>query len=175
MQVCHSWERSGLPRCCCCRCCRCRFVVVVVAECTRTFPLIRALEYRVRHKKCDETRPSCINCSSTGRKCDGFPEVQLPRVNGSGETQSSEGLENTKDLALRSHVGLRPIAMVDPGKIGLSTHECFFLDFFRNVGAAEFVGYPTNNFLYRVVRQIGESQPSVKHAAMALIAANQTH
>ena len=58
--------------------------------------------------------------------------------------------------------------MVDPGKIGLSTHECYFLDFFRNIGAVDFVGYPTNHFLYRVVRQIGESQPSVKNAAMAL-------
>ena len=25
---------------------------------------------RIRHKKCDETRPSCKNCTKTGRKCD---------------------------------------------------------------------------------------------------------
>ena len=63
---------------------------------------------------------------------------------------------------------LRPIAMSDPGKVGLSTDECFFLDFFRNIGAFDYVAYPTNNFLYGVVLQVGESQPSVKHAAMAL-------
>ena len=122
-------------------------------------------------KKCDETRPSCINCSSTGRKCDGYAEIQPPKgsrtVSGSGQSHASEGSENAKDLVLKSHVGL-PIVMADPGKIGLSTHECFFLDFFRNIGAIDFAGYPVNNFLYRVVRQIGESQPSVKHAAMAL-------
>ena len=26
----------------------------------------------VRHVKCDERRPSCLNCTSTGRKCDGY-------------------------------------------------------------------------------------------------------
>ena len=126
---------------------------------------------RIRHKKCDETRPGCINCSSTGRKCDGYTEVQPPRgsraVRGSGGTQPSEGSENTKDLVLNSHVGMS-IAMVDPVKIGLSTHECYFLDFFRNVGAYDYAGYPVNNFILGVVRQVGESQPSVKHAAMAL-------
>ena len=132
---------------------------------------------RVRHKKCDETRPSCINCSSTGRKCDGYPQVQSPKglraVSGSGETQSSEGSENAKDLVLKSHVEL-PTAMVDPGKIGLSTHECYFLDFFRNVGAYDYAGYPVNNFIHGVVRQVGESQPSVKHAAMALTSISHT-
>ena len=58
--------------------------------------------------------------------------------------------------------------MTDPGKSGLSTDECFVLDFFRNIGAYDYVGYPINAFIHGVVRQIGESQPSVKHAAMAL-------
>ena len=126
---------------------------------------------RVRHKKCDETRPGCINCSSTGRKCDGYTEIQSPRgsrsVSGSGESEASEGTENTRDLVLKSHAGL-PIVMADPVKIGLSKHECYFLDFFRNIGAYDYAGYPTNNFIHGLVRQVGESQPSVKHAAMAL-------
>ena len=58
--------------------------------------------------------------------------------------------------------------MADPGKIGLLMDECFCLDFFRKVGAYDYVGYPMDKFLYGVVRQIGESQPSVKHSAMAL-------
>lgn len=31
------------------------------------------LTCKIRHKKCDETRPACRHCTSTGRKCDGFP------------------------------------------------------------------------------------------------------
>ena len=64
--------------------------------------------------------------------------------------------------------GPLPIAMGDPGKVGLSMHECYILDFFRNVGAADFVSYPVDDFLHGVVRQVGESQPSIKHAAIAL-------
>lgn len=43
---------------------------------------------RIRRKKCDETRPDCKRCTSTGRKCDGYnhnsskrqksPKTQLP-------------------------------------------------------------------------------------------------
>ena len=57
------------------------------------------------------------------------------------------------DLVFKSRVGL-PIAMVDPCKIGLSMGECFFLDFFRNVGALDFLGYPADIFLHRVVPQL---------------------
>ncbi|KAF5588633.1 Zn(2)-C6 fungal-type DNA-binding domain-containing protein [Fusarium pseudoanthophilum] len=30
---------------------------------------------RIRRVKCDETRPSCLKCTSTGRTCDGYEEV----------------------------------------------------------------------------------------------------
>ena len=38
---------------------------------------------RVRRVKCDETRPSCLKCSSTGRTCDGYvhePFTDVARV-----------------------------------------------------------------------------------------------
>ena len=65
--------------------------------------------------------------------------------------------------------------MADPGKIGLSMDECFFLNFFRNVGAFDYVAYPVDGFIHGVVRQVGESQPSVKHAAMALTSISHSH
>ena len=32
---------------------------------------------RIRHVKCDETKPSCRKCSSTGRVCDGYPAKKI--------------------------------------------------------------------------------------------------
>ena len=32
------------------------------------------LTCKIRKVKCDEARPSCLRCSSTGRKCDGYPD-----------------------------------------------------------------------------------------------------
>ena len=43
-------------------------------------------------------------------------------------TRTSQGSQNVKDLVLRSHMGLRPMAMADSGKAGVSTDECFILD-----------------------------------------------
>lgn len=31
------------------------------------------LTCKIRHKRCDETKPDCYRCTSTGRKCDGYP------------------------------------------------------------------------------------------------------
>jgi hypothetical protein len=41
-------------------------------------------EARVRHVKCDETKPGCIRCQKSGRKCDRYTRTQdtpLPRKN----------------------------------------------------------------------------------------------
>src|SRR2546423_4181892 len=29
---------------------------------------------RIRHIKCDEGKPACLKCTSTGRKCDGYQQ-----------------------------------------------------------------------------------------------------
>ncbi|KAF3808453.1 hypothetical protein GCG54_00006311 [Colletotrichum gloeosporioides] len=38
-----------------------------------------AATFRVRKIKCDETKPVCVKCSGTGRKCDGYTALILAR------------------------------------------------------------------------------------------------
>ena len=59
------------------------------------------------------------------------------------------------------------IVMVDPNKVGLTSHECFFLDLCRSSGIVYFASYPGDDLLNGYVRQIAESQPAIKHAAIA--------
>lgn len=33
---------------------------------------------RIRKKKCDETKPACLRCTTTGRKCDGYEPISPP-------------------------------------------------------------------------------------------------
>ena len=40
--------------------------------------LILIHEARIRHVKCDETKPSCIRCRKSKRKCDGYTKSQCP-------------------------------------------------------------------------------------------------
>ena len=60
--------------------------------------------------------------------------------------------------------------MVEPGKVGLSTRERFFLDFFSTEGAFEFTGPPYDILVDEFARQLGTEQPAVAHAAIALTA-----
>ena len=60
--------------------------------------------------------------------------------------------------------------MVEPDKVGLSTHELFFLDIYRTEGATDFAG-PAFDFLFEQnARQLGSWHPSVLHAGVALTA-----
>ena len=130
--------------------------------------------YRARHKKCDETRPICVNCLSTGRKCDGYAEVQLPNKKtyaASNESGTESGSNDDGDFVFKTGQGLKLArTMVEPGKGGLSTHERFFLNFFRTEGAFEATGPPYDILINGVARQFGAWQPAVRHATIALAA-----
>ena len=127
--------------------------------------LIAVFRGRIRHKKCDETRPVCVNCSRTGRKCDGYAEIQPPK-----RSSVASSSRNVQALVLKANMGLSR-NMADAGKVGLSTDECFFLDLLRNVGVFDNASVgPCGYFADVLARQLGESQPSIKHAALALTA-----
>jgi hypothetical protein len=40
--------------------------------CEYVFLYDRSNDVRIRRVKCDETKPECERCTSTGRKCDGY-------------------------------------------------------------------------------------------------------
>jgi hypothetical protein len=48
--------------------------------------------HRVRHVKCDETKPFCLRCTSTGRRCDGYlpPKSWLIQINPDGFEDGGE-------------------------------------------------------------------------------------
>lgn len=55
-------------------CRTCRYVTR-----NRTSNLSRADQDRIRKVKCDEARPVCYRCSSTGRTCDGYETSHAPK------------------------------------------------------------------------------------------------
>ena len=47
---------------------------------------------RIRHIKCDETKPSCLKCTSTGRVCDGYePRASIETANGAARAKVVPG------------------------------------------------------------------------------------
>lgn len=79
-----------------------------------SFPSARYPEltgYRIRKVKCDETKPSCLRCTSTGRKCDGYAPalqasaLQLYRPGSSASAHDLRGLEGRALQFFREVVG----------------------------------------------------------------------
>ncbi|THC95867.1 hypothetical protein EYZ11_004645 [Aspergillus tanneri] len=138
------------------------------------------LTCKIRHKKCDEGRPWCRMCTSTGRKCDGYrttPDrrtrsvrrtVDLPqtKIDGPAQLQVQWPLKIYKqspEVVLSS-----PRGLVDPAQVDLTRTERWYLNLFRNNTAAQCAGYFPDDFWQRIVHQVSAEQPAVRHAAIAM-------
>lgn len=104
--------------------------------------------FRLRKVKCDEARPSCQRCSTTGRKCDGY---------GSDIAISSQTPKNSTDLIQRISVHI-------PG----NTEEKRGFDFFLQNTAAELSGYYDSAFWKRLILAASAQKPSLRHTVIAL-------
>lgn len=113
-------------------------------------PLILYGYNRIRHKKCDEIRPACSQCSSTGRRCDFLlPEAQAPL------TRPTPGL-----FFQPSPAGVRP----------LSSQESVQFEFFRLICAPEYaVLFEAESWEPFVLRS-AIAEPCIYHAALAISA-----
>jgi len=106
--------------------------------------------HRIRHKKCDEARPSCIQCSSTGRCCD----------------FASESCYIGSDLLPSS------LPTYGPSR---SSFEANLFDFFRLVCAKEFALLFGNPLWENLVLSTAHAEPSMYHATLAISALSRMH
>jgi hypothetical protein len=100
---------------------------------------------RVRRIKCDETRPHCVRCTSTGRKCDGYAEQ--------GPTPILPDSSLTV-LTINRAAGHVP--------------ECRAFDFFRTCTLPNISLHFGSPPWIRLLLQASHSEPALQHAAIAL-------
>ncbi|TVY16679.1 hypothetical protein LARI1_G006301 [Lachnellula arida] len=107
--------------------------------------LDRTNGWLVRRVKCDEARPACYPCLSTGRTCDGYgPNTEAPP-------------------ALVGAVSRSP----SMGFQGTGTERWSF-DFFRQNTAPQLSGFLGGDFWERLLLQAALHDPSIRHAILAL-------
>jgi hypothetical protein len=104
--------------------------------------------FRMRRVKCDEDKPSCKRCSTTGRKCDGY---------GRDTKISSQTFKNSSDLIQRISVHIHGNA-----------EERRSFDFFLRNTAAELSGYYDSSFWEKLILAASAQKPSLRHAVMAI-------
>ncbi|KAL3482765.1 hypothetical protein BJX62DRAFT_100761 [Aspergillus germanicus] len=96
---------------------------------------------KIRRVKCDEGKPSCSRCLSTGRKCDGY----APPEPGPG-----------------APLALRPVAP------SASAAESRALDFFFHTTSPQLAGFLDADFWKRSVLQLSLAEPAIRQGLAAL-------
>ncbi|KAI0401664.1 hypothetical protein F4802DRAFT_579363 [Xylaria palmicola] len=102
---------------------------------------------KARKVKCDEGRPQCQRCRSSGRACGGY---RTPPI----------GSFSWNDL-----LQVRPSTLPDSAS---SSTELRGLDFFRSVVAPALESPLTTSFWARRVSQLAIREPSTRHAVLAI-------
>ncbi|KAH7395502.1 hypothetical protein BKA64DRAFT_60723 [Cadophora sp. MPI-SDFR-AT-0126] len=125
---------------------------------------------KIRRVKCDEGKPSCKRCSSTGRKCDGYfysgvPSGTTTRL--TPPTATNQNLHSTKSSI-----------DVSPSLTFLDTNiEQRSFDFFHQntiPQLSSIFGSPSWKQLNRLLLQAAYHEPAVRHASVALGALHET-
>lgn len=104
---------------------------------------------RIRRIKCDEAKPSCLKCSSTGRRCEGY----------------------TQDLADSKSDDRRAVAVIQRLSINIpgSTRERRGFQYFTTRTAPELTGYyETITFWQKLILQASSVDSSIRHAVIAI-------
>jgi hypothetical protein len=111
---------------------------------------------RIRRVKCDETKPVCVRCTSTGRNCEGFPAPQ----------------EQTWEIVTSSTA----LSILQPSKNPqLKTNgsaECFH--FFRHCTISLLSGLFTSEFWDKTILRAAENSDAIRYAAIAVGAAHKS-
>ncbi|GAB1312756.1 hypothetical protein MFIFM68171_02966 [Madurella fahalii] len=118
---------------------------------------------KIRRVKCDEGRPACQRCVSTGRVCDGY-----------GIWGGGGNAYGTSERALNTLVHQLSRPSRHPGTLpGLSQQESHAFHFFRNRTVNKIPGVFGSDFWERLVVQLSLREPAVLHAVIALAATHR--
>ena len=97
--------------------------------------------------KCDEGHPSCLRCTSTGRNCEGYPDLQQ--------------LPSTSYDILSAISG----PSFDPNASPQSNHA---FAFFIQKTSPQLAGFFGSNFWERLILQAAYHESAIRHAAIAI-------
>ncbi|CAK4032808.1 Transcriptional regulatory moc3 [Lecanosticta acicola] len=101
---------------------------------------------KIRRVKCDEDKPFCKRCTTTGRKCDGYVSP--------GESTTLKSPE--------------PLTVALANDVTCDALERRIFDFFRARTAPCVSGYFQDAVWDRIVLQLSHSEPAVRYAVNAL-------
>ncbi|TIC90998.1 Transcriptional regulatory protein moc3 [Colletotrichum higginsianum] len=111
---------------------------------------------KIRKVKCDETKPACLRCNKTGRKCDGYLPPKLPGNNPGGVMRLSPPVSPFADWAG-------------------GTKEQRAFDFYRSFSAPSIFSDGVSSMLWKkLVPHFCHAEPAIRHAVLAISSLHET-
>ena len=113
--------------------------------------------------KCDESKPACVRCTSTGRKCDGY-QVTSP------EDPSSSTSTTLSPPGPDAAISASALPILSNPYSGLegSEQERRNFHFFCTRTVPQLSGFFGSEFWERLVPRTTYHHPAIKHAVLAL-------
>ena len=132
---------------------------------------------RIRRVKCGEERPTCIRCTSTGRKCDGYVETR-PRANAKSKTKPP--LPKLSEVGKKKwHRGQDCSSLIVPRgpcvDIEGSFKERRSFYYFRSRNMSSMPGNFEPYFWDHLVLQFSHCDPTIRYSLIALSAIYEEH
>ncbi|KAH8682826.1 hypothetical protein BGZ60DRAFT_368780 [Tricladium varicosporioides] len=120
---------------------------------------------RIRRIKCDEAKPNCSRCTSTGRKCDGYKDAPIPRPK--------------RDAAHNERIVRRPSPNIAPQRqVTLPTfdgsQQLQSFEFFVSCTCSVSPMYFGADFWSNRVLQLSLSEPAIRYALCSLSSLHRT-
>lgn len=120
---------------------------------------------RIRKVKCDEARPSCERCTSTGRACDGY---ELPSSDVRREALERKGKRHLYPHGGQSYITGTQLFGSIQSFPSLSRIEYQSFTFFQRYTANEIPGCFSSQLWNQTILQFSQSEPCILHAAVAV-------
>ncbi|KAJ0417151.1 hypothetical protein BJY00DRAFT_290018 [Aspergillus carlsbadensis] len=111
---------------------------------------------KLRHVKCDEAKPECVQCQQSGRKCDGYDNAS--------QTQLRQRIAERNRPLDRDNVGADHRLLLRQE----TRTERRYVDFFYAQTSSAFSGFYDSKLWSYLIPQLGEHEPSIRHAMTAI-------
>ncbi|KAL2065950.1 hypothetical protein VTL71DRAFT_3620 [Oculimacula yallundae] len=125
---------------------------------------------KARHVKCDETKPHCKRCTSTGRTCDGYQSQKPPKPTQSALVRIAPA--SSTATAIPFHKGYMrqhsTLSLPPSSNPGIPSSDLRALNFYHCRTSTIMGGWHLAPFWTYQLPQIAHSQLSIRHAMIAM-------
>ncbi|KAF1841922.1 uncharacterized protein K460DRAFT_241906, partial [Cucurbitaria berberidis CBS 394.84] len=120
---------------------------------------------RVRRIKCDETKPACTRCTSTGRTCEGYKHVDKWK---DGSPAAAASYRNSSFLVVPQKAMQFVISRSPSQSFSPDSRETRSFQFFQTRTLPGWIEFFDSELWSRTVLQMSHSEPAIKHGLLAL-------